>query len=157
MRLQARLRAVADAIPAGASVVDIGSGDGQLSVWLAGSGRCRRVVASELRSGPFERAQERLQGSGVELRLGDGFTVLKAGEVEVAVLAGMGGRRMLRLIESAAGLARTLRLLVLQPMQQRQEVRAGLESLGFAVVDERRAIQRGRQYTLLLAVPVASG
>src|SRR5437899_9825594 len=95
-----RLRAVAAAVPRGAgSVADVGAGDGQLARHLAA--RPQRVVATERLPGPFERLQAR--SPGLDCRLGDGLSVLRPGEVEGVVLAGMGGRTIARVL--AASLA----------------------------------------------------
>src|SRR5438874_5256025 len=81
--LPLRLLAVAEAVPAGAVVADIGCGDGQLAAHLAARGH--RVVATEARPGPAARARERLG----DCRLGPGLEPLVPGEVEVIVMAGM--------------------------------------------------------------------
>lgn len=128
-------------------MVDVGTGDGQLAGWLAARGH--RVIATEAGRGPTLRAAERLS-SAVELRQGSGLEVLTPGEVEVAVLAGMGGRRILAILAAAPEVVRCLELAVLQPMQHLAELRAGLAGLGLQVVGEAEQVERGRRYTVLL-------
>src|ERR1700716_169083 len=105
-----RLRAVAAAIPhASGSVADVGAGDGQLARHLSAGGL--RGVATECVPGAFERLQA--ANPGLDCRLGDGLSVLDPAEVECVVLAGMGGRTMVRLLRasmrSSAGLVAALR------------------------------------------------
>lgn len=146
--LRPRLRAVADAVPAGASVVDVGAGDGQLSAWLAAEGH--RVIATEGRAGPYVRLRGRLEPLGVETRPADGLSAVQVGEVEVAVIAGVGGHRIVRILAASPAVVAALRALVLQPMQHLDAVRAWVRSAGLAVEAETQAAEAGRRYTVLL-------
>lgn len=128
-------------LPAGLSVADVGAGDGRLALALATAGR--RVIATERSAGPYEEARRLLGPAGVELRLGDGLTPLGPGEVEVVVLAGLGGRTIARLLERDRGLAGSLRYLVVQPMQQAEELRSALDRLRL-VVDAEVSVEQGR-------------
>jgi tRNA (adenine22-N1)-methyltransferase len=146
-RLPARLRAVAAAVPEGAaSVADVGAGDGQLARHLAGRGM--RVVATERRPASFERLQAALPD--LDCRQGEGLAVLRPGEVEGAVVAGMGGHGIVRVLTSAPDVARSLDWLVLQPQQHPDQLVAWLEGAGFPVRSRAAAVQGGRSYTVLL-------
>jgi len=145
--LPRRLRAVAEAVPPDArSVVDVGAGDGQLALRLARRGL--RVVATEAGRGPFERLRAALPG--MDCRLGEGLETLRPGEVEGAVIAGMGGRTMVRILESSPEVTRRLRWLVLQPQQHLDLLLAWLERTGHRVESRREVTQGRRSYTVLL-------
>ena len=128
------------------SVADIGSGHGALAAALARRGL--HVVATERTAGGFAALRadlERLALGGhhpVTLRLGDGLAALRLGEVEVVVIAGMGGRSVLRILEHAPWLPRWL---VLQPMQDAHLVSAWLADRGWEA-RERRIAQGQRWY-----------
>jgi tRNA (adenine22-N1)-methyltransferase len=147
-QLRPRLRAIAALIPAGCAVADIGAGDGQLAAALAAAGH--RVVATEFRSGPLARLQDRLAGTGAECRAGAGLATLRPDEVDVAVLAGMGGRRISRLLDANPDVVAGLRWLVLQPMQHSEELRSWIEGAGLQVAEDVQVVERGRRYTVLL-------
>ena len=152
--MRPRLRAVAAAIPHGAgSVADVGAGDGQLARHLSTGGR--RVVATERVAGAFERL--RAASPGLDCRLGDGLTVLEPSEVDCVVLAGMGGRTMVRLLRvamaSSPGLLAALRWLVLQPQQRAGDLVAWLNGAGFQTLHRVETIERGRPYTVLVVQP----
>ena len=135
-------------MPAGASVVDVGAGDGQLAAWLAAGGHV--VIATEGRPGPYARLRSRLEPLGVDTRPGDGLSAVQVGEVEVAVIAGVGGHRIVRILSASPGVVRALRALVLQPMQHVDAVRSWLRSSGLEVASEAQAVERGRRYTVLI-------
>lgn len=145
--MPARLRAVAEAVPPGASVADIGCGDGQLTVHLRSLGH--RVIPTERLSGPAARARERLG----EVRVGEGLEPLAPGEVDAAVIAGMGGGTIARVLQRSPAVTGRLERLVLQPQQRLGELRAWLDKRGYHVLEERSAVDRGRTYTVLVVRP----
>ena len=94
-RLDARLTAAAELVPPGARVADVGCDHGKLSVYLALSGRARRVLAIDVRPQPLERARQLVEKTGcgqlVECRLADGLSCVSPGEADTVVLAGISG------------------------------------------------------------------
>jgi tRNA (adenine22-N1)-methyltransferase len=146
-RLPLRLRAVADAVPSGAgSVADVGAGDGQLARHLAARGL--RVVATERRPASYSRLRAALPE--LDCRMGDGLEVLRPGEVEGVVVAGMGGHSIARILDASPAVTRSFDWLVLQPQQHAEQLVAWLEPAGFRVRARDAAAQGGRSYTVLL-------
>jgi len=142
MTLSPRLRAVLDLVPASSSVADIGSGHGRLAAALAARGV--RVVATERTGSSFFHLRADLVrgGAPVEARQGDGLSALAVGEVEVAVIAGLGGRGIQRILDRAPWLPGSL---VLQPMQDAHLLAAWLDWRRWPRT-ERRIAERGRWY-----------
>lgn len=128
------------------SVADIGAGDGQVSLALGRRGV--RVIATERGSGAFARLP-----SSLERRLGDGFSVLRPGEVEGAVVAGMGGRSIAGMLAGQPPVARSLRWLVLQPQQQAGLLEAWLADSGYRLRSSQEVTERARSYRVLLVEP----
>ena len=128
-------------------MVDVGCGDGQLTLHLRSLGH--RVIPTERLPGPALRARDRLG----DCRLGEGLEPIQPGEVEVAVVAGMGGETMARILDRSPGVVRTLDRLVLQPQQRVETLRTFLAAGGFTVLEERSTIDRGRTYTVLVVRP----
>jgi tRNA (adenine22-N1)-methyltransferase len=150
-----RLRAVAALVPPACSVVDVGAGDGQLASALAAAGH--RVIATEAQPGPLLRLRARAGQAGIECRLGDGLRAVRPGEVEVAVLAGMGGLRMIRILDASAAVVAELKAVLLQPMQHLEELRLWVDAAGLELRSEVAAAQGRRRYTVLLVGGGASG
>ena len=103
--LDARLTAAAELVLPGKPVADIGCDHGKLTAVLAASGKYPRVIGADLRPGPLAKAEQTLEHAGckdrVELRLGDGLSVLSAGEVGTIVLAGVSAQTTWEIIEQA--------------------------------------------------------
>ena len=98
VKLSPRLETIAQMIPAGAKVADIGTDHGRLPRYLVAKGLSPFVVASDRIKMPIAALKSQVQALGLEeqisVRLGDGLTVAQPGEVDTIVLSGMGGMTM---------------------------------------------------------------
>lgn len=157
MHLSARLFTLAGQVPDDTIVADIGTDHALLPLYLVSSGRCPRVVAVEAAEGPFNRAKEAIQAFGLEhsidLRLGDGLSVIKPGEVDVVVIAGMGGGQMVSIMEKSPQVRATVRRWILQPMRGTAEVRKYLVQNGFRIVDEQLVRESRQIYEIIVSEP----
>jgi tRNA (adenine22-N1)-methyltransferase len=142
---------VARLVPQGRSVADIGTGDGKLAAWLAAAGH--RVIATENKPGPRLEALRLLEPLGIECRLGEGLEPIQPGEVEVAVIAGMGGRSIGRILAGSPDVVASLQALVLQPIQHGEELLDGLLGQGYQLSRGLAVEQRSRAYSALLILP----
>lgn len=144
-----RLRSAAALVPADTgAVADVGAGHGALAALLAMRG-VPRVIATEAAVGPLRELRQNLDawrlGSRVEVRFGDGLDVLVPGEVELAVIAGLGAHTVLGIAEAAP--SRGVRRLILQCMQREHLVQPWLHARGWVEIAATRCVQRGRGYT----------
>ena len=142
---------MAQLVPAGSSIADIGTGDGKLSAWLAAAGH--RVIATENKVGPRVDALRLLEPLGIECRLGEGLEPIRPGEVEVAVIAGMGGHSIGRILAASPTVVASLQALVLQPVQHGDELVDQLLAAAYRVADRAEIEQRSRAYSALLVLP----
>lgn len=158
MQLSARLSAIAGMIPAGSVVVDVGTDHARLPVYLVRSGICPRALATEINRQPWQRALQAVAAAGlsdkISVRLGDGLAPLRPGEADVAVLAGMGGGTICRVLRAAPpGVLAGLQRLVLQPMADAGALRLFLARAGYALAGEELVLEGGQLYPVLAAVP----
>jgi tRNA (adenine22-N1)-methyltransferase len=150
LSLPPRLRALLELAPAAVSAADVGSGHGALAAALAERGV--RVVAVERTVATYAalRADLGRYPVSVEARQGEGLEPLTPGEVELVVVAGMGGRTIRRILDTAPWLPRWL---LLQPVQDPDAVAAWLSGRGWTA-RETLAEQGGRGYRAwLVEVP----
>lgn len=159
-----RLRAIAALAPEGCPcLADIGTDHGYIPVSLLLEGRVKRAVASDIGAMPLDRARVTAERYGVtgglDFRLGDGLSVLRPGEAEVIVIAGMGGDAITEIL-AAAPWSRAGPLLLLQPMSKAEVLRAFLPEHGYAVLHEELVQDRGVLYPILAVrggeMPLAS-
>lgn len=154
--LDERLAAAAALVKPGLAVADIGCDHGKLAAVLAASGRYPKVIGADLRPGPLEKAKRTLQNAHcedrVELRLGDGLSVLSPGEVGTIVLAGVSAQTTQDILSAAPWIfdADGPRL-VLVPATRHGYLRVWLAQNGFALLEDRPVQAAGRWYAVMAA------
>ena len=146
MALSKRLEQVARMIPPCQTVADVGTDHGFLAVALIEKEIAGRVIAIDVNRGPLESAKrfvkERRLENHIECRLGDGLAITTAGEIDCAVICGMGGELMQHIISVGPELLQTY---VVQPQSHREELKKFLVAQGYGITDEH-CLQEGKQY-----------
>ncbi len=157
MKLSKRLATIAALVPPGGRLADIGTDHAYLPVYLVTEGIVPSAVAGEVHEGPFRSAAEALAGVGladrIDLRFGDGLAVLAPGEVDTAVIAGMGGATIVEILAARPEVTAALSCLVLQPMQGAGLVRRWLATAGWRLAAEALVEEDGRLYEVIAAAP----
>jgi tRNA (adenine22-N1)-methyltransferase len=159
LQLCPRLAAIAELVPAGHAVADIGTDHALLPSALVLRGQVPRALACDRAPGPLACARLTVErhglGERVQLRLGEGLAAVRAGEVDTLVIAGMGPDTLLGVLAADLEQVRRLVRLVLQPNFGGEAVRRWLVDHALTLVDERLVEDRGRFYTALAAEPGA--
>ena len=154
MKLTDRLAAAVSLIPQGAVIADIGTDHAYIPVSVCESGHCPSAIAADIVPGPLAAAVAHVRGAGltdrIDCRLGDGLTCVKAGEVDGAVICGMGGPLMVRILQTSYAVWQSLKFVVLQPQSDAGALRRYLYEHGWHIDD-------GRLYELMRAVPGQAG
>jgi tRNA (adenine22-N1)-methyltransferase len=153
LELPARLQLLADWVPRGAALVDVGTDHAYLPVWLTLEGRIRSAIACDLRSGPLSRGRGTAGRYGVldriKFRQCDGLTGVGPQEADTVVIAGLGGENIVSILAGAAWTADGSHMLLLQPQTRVEELRAFLCVNGYAIRRERLVEDRGTMYPVL--------
>ncbi|MFZ5645406.1 MAG: tRNA (adenine(22)-N(1))-methyltransferase [Bacillota bacterium] len=157
MDLSSRLAAIAGYIPPGSRVADIGTDHALLPVSLVKSGRSPWVVATDINEKPYLNACRHIVESGVsefvEARKGNGLEPLRPCEIDVIVIAGMGGNTISGILAESRGVLAGVRRMVLQPMSDPGDLRLWLSQNGWSIVDETLVKEDGRYYVITVAEP----
>lgn len=157
MELSKRLQAVADLVTAGYITADIGTDHAYIPIYLVGEGRIPGAIASDVNEGPLERARAHVAENGLEdridLRISDGFSAIHPGEARSAVIAGMGGGLVMRILREGGETARRLSECVLQPQSEIEKVRTFLNQEGFLFTDEVMVEEEGKFYLVMKVIP----
>lgn len=154
-KLQPRLRCIAEAVPDGARLADVGTDHAYLPVWLLRAGRIPCAIASDIRQGPLERARRTAEAYGVasrmDFRLCAGLDGVTPDEADTVVIAGMGGETIVSILSAAPWLRESGAVLLLQPMTKAEVLRRWLTEHGFRITSERLVEDRGTIYAVLRA------
>ena len=161
MELSDRLQAVASLVTAGHRVADIGTDHAYIPIYLLQEGLAESAIAMDVNEGPLKKAEEHVKENGMEgkirLRLSDGFEKLEPFEADTAVIAGMGGPLMIRILSAYPEVTRSLKELVLQPQSEIAKVRAFLLEEGFLFIQEDMVKDDGKYYPMMKAAPPKDG
>ena len=152
LHLSKRLSALAQWVPRGARLADVGTDHAYLPVWLLQGGVIDRAIAADLRAGPLDHARHTGAEFGLldrlDLRLGDGLAPVRPQEADTVVIAGMGGETIASIL-AAAPWAKTETLLLLQPQSTQNTLRRFLQREGYVILEEQVVREQGKFYSLM--------
>lgn len=155
MQLSKRLQAVADMVPKGSKVADIGCDHAYVSLYLVQNDIAETVIAMDVNKGPLEKAKENVEkygcGDSIALRLSNGAMELRQKEVDVLLIAGMGGGLVQKILSDSIGIVKECRALILQPQSETANVRKYINYIGFHIVEEKILIDEGKFYMMFRA------
>jgi len=155
MKLGNRLQLIASKIEKGSTVVDIGTDHAHLPIYLVNKGLSKKVIATEILSGPFEKAWKNIKKFGcqnyIDLRLGSGLKPIKPGEGDIAVIAGMGAINIVQIISESRETADSFKKLILQPMRNQAKLREFLLTAGYQIIDEDVTMEANKFYEVIVA------
>lgn len=155
MNISKRLERIAEFVPKGSIVADIGSDHGFVPIHLITEGKIHRAVAGEVNEGPFQRARANIAHVGlqkqIDVRKGNGLEVLAKGEVSVIVIAGMGGGTIVTILASGMEKLEGVKRLILQPQGDADHVRTWLTGNGWAIIDEDLILEDQVLYEIIVA------
>ena len=158
--LSKRLAACAALVPRGAVAADVGTDHGYLSIYLVQQGICPRVIASDLRQKPLEKARENVLRYGaseqITLLLSDGLKNFLPGSFDTLICAGMGGDCICAILQAAPWLKDGRYTLILQPQSSGNDLRRWLGQNGFSIERETLVLD-GRFLYGVMAVRYGAG
>lgn len=155
MELTPRLKKIAELIPQGSIIADIGTDHAYLPAYCILNGICPKAFAMDVNEGPLKSAEHTVKSNGIshkiELRLSDGIEKLKPGEADIIVIAGMGGLLIESILKAHPEVLKEDTILILQPMLAQKELREYLYSSKNAVTDEYLAVEGEKVYNIIVA------
>lgn len=154
MKLTARLRTIADLVPKGQNIADIGTDHAYLPVYLIENNIAKKVIAADINEGPLENARKTIKlykkEESIETRLGSGLKPIKPNEAQTAIVAGMGGLLIRDILVESLDVVRTIETLILQPMVAQDELRKWLYTNGFRIDNEKLAKEGNKLYEVFV-------
>ncbi len=148
-----RLQAITNMVPRADTLADIGCDHGKAALMLLDSYKVEKVICSDISSKSLEKAKMLFSTNKYEervsIREGDGFNVLKAGEAEAAIIAGIGGELMSEILER--GKDKMPDTLVLSCNSKPEALRLWLCKNGYFIEDEDLVYENDHFYPVILA------
>ena len=157
MELSKRLQAVADLVTPGYTIADVGTDHAYIPIYLVEKGIVQRAVAMDINEGPLDRATEHIKENKLEnqiqTRLSNGLQHLQKGEVDTVILAGMGGKLMINILNEDFNKTNSLKECILQPQSEVFKVRTFLLEKGFLFIEENMVLDDGKYYPMMKVIP----
>lgn len=157
IKLSPRLKMIAEQINVGETMADIGTDHGFLPIYLWENKISPKVIMADISKGSLAKAEENCRSlyfdTDFDLRLGSGIEVLKDGEVDAVVMAGMGGILMTEILSKNIEKSRSFSKLVLQPRKDIGKLRFWLFDNGFRITNETLVREGKYICEILTAIP----
>ena len=156
MAISKRLKEIANLITPGYTVADIGTDHGYVPIYLLKNNISPKTFAMDMSKGSLEKAIESAERLGLsdvmECRLSDGFDKLAPYEADAAIISGMGGMLMNRILTDGIEVVRTLKEVVLSPHRDAPVIRDFLNNNGFEIIVDEVFEDKGKCYIIIKAV-----
>lgn len=153
--LDNRLKMCAEFVSGKGIAVDVGTDHAHLAAELILSGKCERVIASDVREGPLEAAKSTVEkhgiGDKVELILSDGLENVPLEGVTDIVIAGMGGETIADIIDGCMEKDWDNINFILQPMTKPEILRKKLYNIGMVITSEKVVEDGDKLYVVMHA------
>ncbi|MBP5580292.1 MAG: Nif3-like dinuclear metal center hexameric protein [Ruminococcus sp.] len=155
--LDNRLKKIAGLVSGEGIACDVGTDHAYLAAELITSGKCSKVIASDVKEGPLEAARNTVERYGiqdkVDLVLSDGLDNVELKGVTDIVIAGMGGETIAAIIERIdVGSEENEDIhWILQPMTKPEILRKRLTELNLFITDEYVVEEGDKMYVIICA------
>ncbi|MGM0523073.1 MAG: tRNA (adenine(22)-N(1))-methyltransferase [Bacillota bacterium] len=161
IKLSNRLKRASQYVNTGTFFADIGSDHAYLPIYVCQSDPSAKGIAGELNQGPFEAAVSHVRGNQlsdrIDVRKGDGLTVIGEDLVDTVVICGMGGGLIRTILAEGKAYLTQVKRLVLQPNMDSHYLREWLVKNDFNLVAEEILKEDGHIYEILIADKVSEG
>ena len=158
IQLTPRLAAIANEIKKGETMADIGPDHGFLPVALWEQGICPKVILADVNQGPLDKAKSNAAEShpdaNFDCRLGNGLQVIQPGEVDVIVIAGMGGTLMTEILGEDLEKTLSYKKLILQPRKDIGELRHWIYNHFMCITNEQLVWEGKYIWPILTVEPI---
>ena len=151
MKLSKRLSVIKEMVPSGV-VADVGSDHGKLIISLLEDKVILKGYGIENKKAPFKRLEQAIIDANAKEHLtalfSDGISELPS-DVDVVVIAGMGGYLIINILESHPEKLTNVKSVVIDAHNSNDKVRKSIVSLGYFIKDEKVVFEDDIYYEII--------
>ncbi|MDO5716580.1 MAG: class I SAM-dependent methyltransferase [Tissierellia bacterium] len=155
-----RLETIVSLVRPGDTVADIGCDHGIVGLKLLQEGTIKKLIATDISLPCLDKANLLIKKHGFseqyEGRVGDGLEPLEIGEVDSAIIAGMGGELMYRILTERPEMTQSIESFILQPMTEPDLIRKFAHQWGYSIVKDI-LVREGDKFYFVLQLVKAKG
>lgn len=149
--LKPRMKAIADLVPQGSVLADIGTDHGLIPIYLIKNNICKFAIASDINIKPLEFCIKNIKNKNlvhkIEARISDGLKDISPHECDVICIAGMGGNQIINILD----IKFDKHILILQPMTSSGKLRKFLYENEFKIIKEEIVLDNNILYIIIMA------
>lgn len=154
LKLGNRLKKISEYVDKDSLVTDIGTDHGYIPAYLIQENIISRAVLSDINEGPIENAKSTFIENEIydkgKFYLSSGLKNIGDDELDNVIIAGMGGLMIMKILMEDFEKAKKINKLILQPMQNKKELREFLLTNGFDIVDEALVSEGRHIYEIII-------
>lgn len=151
MRLDDRIASIISNIDKCEVIADIGCDHGKVAVYLAKNGYAKKVIASDISEKSVEKAKELAIASNlidiIDIRVGNGTSVINDNECDTIIIAGMGGITIKEILSNDK---RLFKRMVLSPQSDVRLVREYLKDNFLLPIKDYKIKCKSKYYDILV-------
>lgn len=156
MRLSKRLKAITDFVCDNEKIIDIGCDHALLDIYIKENFNNVNLIASDIHEGALKMAQKNItkynMEDKIELRLGDGLSIISKDEIDTIIIAGMGLINIKKILSDSEKLENVNKIIV-QSNTDVVSLRKFVIKLGFKINRETLVKDKDIIYTVIEFVP----
>ncbi len=160
MKISNRLETVASFVDRGSFIADIGSDHATVPIYLYENGIIEHAMAVENKRGPYSRMAKALEEAGYLEQsypsLSNGIEKLLPG-VDTLIIAGMGARLILSILESHKEKLSNVRVIILDAHNERELLFEPLSGLGYSLASNSFIEEENVSYDVMKWVKEEKG
>ncbi|WP_228550209.1 tRNA (adenine(22)-N(1))-methyltransferase [Salinibacillus xinjiangensis] len=154
INISERLKRISQYIPPKNKFADIGSDHAYLPCYVCLEDLSASAIAGEINQGPFQKALEQVNRydlqNRIEVRQGDGLSVIYPKEVQSVVIAGMGGTLITSILEQGHENLRGVKRIITQPNINAKSIRQWFNEHNYDIVSEEVLEEDGYFYEIVV-------
>jgi len=154
IKLKKRLQTIVDIIPDNTKLIDIGCDHAYLSIYLASNKNNMKIIASDSNINAYNIAlsnvKENNLDSVIDVRLGNGLSVVSKEEIDTVVIAGMGSMTIVDILKEGYEKLVNVNTIILQSNTDLYYLRKNVVKLGYYIDKEIVVKDSGIYYTVIV-------
>lgn len=147
MKLSKRLQAIADLVPEGTKLIDVGCDHGLLGLYLLKKRKISKLILSDVSANALEYAKVNAKKYQLksDFYITDGLNGINADLYDTIVIAGMGTDEIIKILTDVA----KGKTLILSSHSYLFSLRHFMMKQGFKLIDEVCVMDRGKFYFIM--------
>ncbi len=153
MSISKRLKLIANLVTIGNRVADIGTDHGYVPIYLLRNNISPSAIAVDISVSTLEKAKENINRADlskkIECRLSDGFKAINKGECECAVIAGMGGILIDKILRDDLEKTLSFDEIILAPQRDVGLIHKFAEEFGCSIIFDNTILDKTKYYNII--------